>query len=202
MTTKNSTLLIVDDDESQQWFLQNAFERAYPGQRIYGLSSGNEAIAYLQGKGKYADRAVFPFPSSLITDLNMPDGDGFAILDFLKRNRALSVAPVVVLSSSDDPDDVRQAYLLGANSYFVKPAGHQALEALARKIHDYWLDCEVPDVNEDGYAKETNSKGKLGEQFPKPERPVMPVSATCNAMRSPNRPFQDCSKPGCSPLFP
>ena len=170
MKTKNATLLIVDDDESQRLFLQKAFECAYPGHRIYGLASGNEAVAYLTGHGKYSDRTAFPFPSSVITDLKMPDGDGFAILEFLKSNPTLSVVPVVLLSNSDDPDDVRQAYLLGANAYFVKPASYLALEDLARRIHDYWARGEVPHVDANGYAIETASKGKLGERFSKPKR--------------------------------
>ena len=176
MKTKDATLLIVDDDESQRLFLQKAFECAYPGHRIYGLASGNEAVAYLTGHGKYSDRAAFPFPSSVITDLKMPDGDGFAILEFLKSNPTLSVVPVVLLSNSDDPDDVRQAYLLGANAYFVKPAGYLALEGLARRIHDYWAHGEVPHVDANGYAIETVSKGKLGERFSKPERVAAQLS--------------------------
>ena len=170
MKTKDATLLIVDDDESHRWFLQKAFESAYPGHRIYGLASGNEAVACLTGQGQFSDRAAFPFPSSVITDLKMPDGDGFVILEFLKSNPGLSVVPVVLLSNSDDPDDVRHAYLLGANGYFVKPASYLALEALARRIHDYWAHGEVPDVDANGYAIETDSKGKLGERYSKPER--------------------------------
>jgi CheY-like chemotaxis protein len=169
MITNGSSLLIVDDDECQRWLLQKAFERAYASQRVYGLASGNEAVAYLEGKGKYADRTAFPFPSSVVTDLKMPDGDGFVILEFLKSNPSLSVAPVIVLSCSDDPDDVRQAYLLGAKSFFVKPSGQPALEALARKIHDYWTACEIPAVDQQGYAIETNSRGKLGGGYPNPK---------------------------------
>ena len=186
MTTRNPTLLIVDDDESQRWFLQRAFERTFPGYAIHVLSSGNEAVAYLAGDAQFTDRAVFPFPSGVITDLKMADGDGFVILEFLRSNPSLSVVPVIVLSCSDDPDDVRQAYLLGAKSFFAKPSGQPALEALARKVHDYWTACEIPAVDQQGYATATNSRGKLGDRLPKA------AATEWNAPGSPDWPLFDC----------
>ena len=100
-------------------------------------SSGDEAIAYLKGEGKFADRNEFKFPSFIITDLKMSPGDGFHVLEFLKNHPALSLIPAVMLSTSDDPDDIRQAYLLGASSYFVKPPTLKGLQAIFRKIHEY-----------------------------------------------------------------
>jgi CheY-like chemotaxis protein len=166
------TLLVVDDDNDQRMFIEMAFKALGTTYRIQGLESGNEALAYLKGEGKYRDRTRFEFPICIITDLKMANGDGFEILDFLKKNPALSVIPVVMLSSSEDSDDIRQAYLLGASSYFVKPPGLPALGVLIRKIHEYWLECEVPEVDESGYALETSSKGKRGERFTKPKRPA------------------------------
>jgi DNA-binding response OmpR family regulator len=101
----------------------------------------------------------------------MAPGDGFHVLDFLKQNPALSVIPVVMLSTSEDEDDVRQAYLLGASSFFMKPLGLPALKALLTKIHEYWSECEVPRVDDEGYAIETESRGRLGRRFSKPKRP-------------------------------
>ena len=172
MKAQKFTLLIVEDDEDQRLFIEREFKALGAYYKIQGLSSGNEAIAYLEGKGKFGDRSKFEFPSYIITDLGMSDGDGFAVLEFLKNNPALSVIPVVMLSSSDDPDDVRHAYLLGASSFLTKPAFTKQLRELVRRIHDYWSDCEVPEVDVDGYAVETSSKGKRGERFTKPKRPA------------------------------
>jgi DNA-binding response OmpR family regulator len=69
---------------------------------------------------------------------------------------------VVMLTTSDDPDDIRQAYLLGASSYFTKPQDHQSLRELLKKIHEYWAECEVPEVDEAGYAVTTDSRAKAG----------------------------------------
>jgi CheY-like chemotaxis protein len=168
--TRKHTLLIVDDDDTQRFFLEKTFKNLGAKYRVKCARSGTEALAYLKGEGKYADRSEFEFPSYIITDLNMSPGDGFMLLDFLKQNPALSVTPVVMLSSSEDPDDIRQAYLLGASSYFVKPAGLRALKELVKKIHDYWAECEVPEVDAEGYAVPTESHGRPGARFPKPRR--------------------------------
>jgi len=75
-----------------------------------------------------------------------------------------------MLSTSDDADDIRQAYLLGASCYFLKPQKPEQLKALIQKIHDHWSECEIPEVDEEGYAVRTDSKGRLGERFKKPKR--------------------------------
>jgi CheY-like chemotaxis protein len=170
MKQKNTTLLLVDDDQDARLLLRLAFEALSATYCIQELNSGDDALAYLTGEGKYADRTKFPFPGYIITDLNMWAGDGFKILDYIKCHPALSVIPIVMLSSSDDADDVRTAYFLGASSYFIKPRSQQALQALVKKIHDYWMECEVPEVDESGFALQTQSAGKPGAIYPKPNR--------------------------------
>jgi CheY-like chemotaxis protein len=167
---QKQTLLIVEDDDDQRLFFKLAFESLGTQYVVQALASGEEAIAYLKGESKYRDRTKFEFPSYVITDLKMPRGDGFHVLEFIKKNPALSLIPVVMLSSSEDADDVRHAYLLGASSYMVKPIGVRAMRALLKKIHEYWGECEVPEVDESGYAVDTDSRGKLGARYTKPKR--------------------------------
>jgi DNA-binding response OmpR family regulator len=100
----------------------------------------------------------------------MAPGDGFRLLDFIKKNPALSIIPVVMLSGSEDPDDIRHGYLLGASSFFTKPNTPEGVIALAKSIHDYWSQCQVPAVDENGFALMTDSRGKAGESYGKPER--------------------------------
>ena len=170
MKASKYTLLIVDDDEDQRFFYKQSFEKLGTKYKVQLVDSGHQALAYLKGEGKFADRNQFEFPSYILTDLNMKPGDGFAVLEFLKNNPALSVIPVVMLSSSEDHDDIRQAYLLGASSYFVKPSDVADLKRLLKKIHDYWAECEVPQVDAEGYALKTNSIGRLGARFKRPQR--------------------------------
>jgi CheY-like chemotaxis protein len=95
MEETKPTLLIVEDDEDQRLFIETAFRSLGTCYGIHSLEGGNEAVAYLKGEGKYHDRGAFQFPSYVITDLRMPEGDGFTILNFLKSNPALSVIPVM-----------------------------------------------------------------------------------------------------------
>jgi CheY-like chemotaxis protein len=164
------TLLIIDDDPDQRLLAKRTFEALATKYKVQLAANGNEAIAYLKGEGAFADRKKFEFPSYILTDLKMTPGDGFHVLEFIKDHPALSIIPVVMLSSSDDADDIRQAYLLGASSFFVKPIGLAPLKALLRKIHDYWTECEVPEVDMDGYAVQTNDTGRLGARYKKPKR--------------------------------
>jgi CheY-like chemotaxis protein len=168
MKAQKFSLLIVDDDENDRFFLERAFQKLGPYYKIHPLSSGDEAVAYIQGEGKFADRKEYQFPSYIITDLKMFPKDGFFLLNFIKKHPALSIIPVVMLSSSQDLDDIRQAYLLGASSYFTKPAATEGLTALVSNIHQYWSQCQVPAVDEQGFALMTNSIGKAGEPYAKP----------------------------------
>ncbi|HEV2393205.1 MAG TPA: response regulator [Verrucomicrobiae bacterium] len=160
-------LLIVDDDENDRLLIERAFEKLNVGYRIQPLANGREALALIKGEGIYADRKAYPFPSFILTDLKMSGGDGFEILYYLKQHPEILIVPVVMLSGSDDPDDVRQAYLLGASSFIVKPTELNGLEGIVQKLHYYWSECEVPLVDESGHAIATNSGGKIGERFSK-----------------------------------
>jgi DNA-binding NarL/FixJ family response regulator len=123
-------------------------------------------MAYLRGEGKFADRERFPYPSLLITDLKMPDGDGFRLLEQLSRTPRYRVVPTIVMSASSDADDIRKSYMLGATSYFVKPAGFEALERLLKLLYETWLLAEIPAVDATGRQLDTRSMGKLGARFP------------------------------------
>jgi hypothetical protein len=72
--------------------------------------------------------------------------------------------PLWCFRHPDDQDDIRHSYLLGASSYFVKPVDPIELRDLLYRIHGYWKDSHVPQVDVEGYAIETSSKGKVGER--------------------------------------
>jgi len=133
------------------------------------VTSGHEAVAYLKGEGKYSDRDVFGYPDFVLTDLKMPGLDGFAMLEHLKENPESAIIPTVIFSGSQDNDDIKKAYLLGASSYHVKPTSPLALRHLVKTLHDYWMLCEAPEVDRAGRQVDTNSRHKLGERFSLPE---------------------------------
>lgn len=165
MKRTNPTILVVEDDQNDLLLIKSAFRAAGVTSGIHTVSSGYEAIAYLSGDGKFSDRAAYVYPDFVITDLKMPDGDGFAVLEHLKKNPNWAVIPTVVLSGSQDNDDIKKAYLLGASAYHVKPSSPLALRALVKALHDYWLMCDVPQIDGTGRQIETDSAHKLGERY-------------------------------------
>lgn len=165
MTKSNPTILVVDDEPNDLMLVQAAFKAAGVSSRIQIANGGQEAIAYLKGEGKYSDRHLYRYPDFVITDLKMPGVDGFAVLEYLQQHPQSAVVPTVVLSSSRDNDDIKKAYFLGASSYHVKPSDPAALRALVKALHEYWMICEVPEVDVTGKQLKTESRHKLGERF-------------------------------------
>jgi CheY-like chemotaxis protein len=100
----------------------------------------------LRGMGQYADRTQYPVPGFLITDLKMPRKTGFELLEWLHVHPECGVIPTIVLSSSRQPADIKRAYEAGANSYFTKPADFSRLQELVKKIFDYWICSERPEI--------------------------------------------------------
>jgi CheY-like chemotaxis protein len=163
-------ILIVEDDLNDQFLLKTAFKQIGVNDPIYVVNDGTEAIAYLKGTGQYADRDKFLFPTILLVDLKMPKLNGFELLRFLKNNPHLVVIPTVVFTSSADRNDVANAYLFGANAYHVKPPTLEKICHQLKVMHDYWITCEIPDIDKSGRLLPTNSSGKLSEKIPHPVR--------------------------------
>ncbi len=167
MKKYHSTILIVDDEPHDVTFIESSFRTIGVTDPIHSVHSGQEAIAYMMGDGKYSDRGVYAYPTFITIDLKLPGKSGFAVLEYLKKNPEWAIIPTVVLTSSRDLDDIRRAYRLGASSYHVKPASLDALRHQVKVLHDYWMTCEVPEVDVTGRQLPTNSAGKLGEKFPR-----------------------------------
>lgn len=169
MIRKHHHILLVDDDPAQQFLTQRSLDKSITrSSTVQVVNSGKEAIAYMIGEGTYADRDLHPFPTLVITDLNMPNGDGFELLQFMQSNQEWGVVPRIMFSSSDDDDDVRTAYLLGASAYHMKTMGG-ALDECMRQIISYWTSTQMPPVDENGRLMVTSSAGKTGRRFEQPQ---------------------------------
>ena len=173
MKAYHSTIMVVDDDPSDLMLIERAFRAIGVKDPIHTINGGLEAIAYMMGEGKYADRSVYAYPTFITTDLKMPGADGFAVLEHLKNNPEWAVIPTVVLTGSADLDDIKKAYMLGASSYHVKPSAPDGLRNILKVLNNYWLTCEVPEVDSTGRQLPTDSKGKLGERFAQPSSPAV-----------------------------
>ena len=140
-----ATILVVEDDPNDLFFLKRAFDLSRAQCLMQAVGDGAEAIDYLRGVDDYADRQRYPLPVLILMDLKMPRMDGFEFLAWLRREPVLRIIPVVVLSSSNLPDDVQRAYDLGANSFVVKAQDNTTLPDTLKTLASYWLEiCETP----------------------------------------------------------
>jgi CheY-like chemotaxis protein len=118
---KRSVILLVDDNPDDLFLTKRAFERAGVKHEVQTLSSGAQAIAYLAGNSPYNDRIKHPMPDLMLLDIKMPATDGFDVLRWVRGQRHFAPLCIVMLTSSDDLQDVNRAYMLGANCFLVKP---------------------------------------------------------------------------------
>lgn len=142
--TRDFAILQVEDDENDIFFLQHAFQTVGIANPLQVARDGQEAIEYLAGQGEYADRKRYPLPCLVILDLKMPRKGGMEVLEWLRNQSSLRHVPVIVFTSSARPDDIDQAYELGANSFVVKPASTEERVQLAELIKAYWLRFNLP----------------------------------------------------------
>ena len=132
-------VLYVEDEEDDVFLIRHAFKEAGVCHPLVWVPDGEEALAYLAGAGKYADRASYPSPSLLLLDINMPRLSGLEVLKWLRAQKEFRALPALVLSSSSQDADIRQAYQSGANGYLVKPSALRQLLKIAKAIQDFWL---------------------------------------------------------------
>jgi CheY-like chemotaxis protein len=135
----SSVILLIDDSADDRFLLRRTFEKAGIINPIQDASSGREAIEYLNGEGRFGNRAAYPFPGILFVDLNMPGVDGFDVLEWVRNKLEVRGVLIIVLSRLDELKQVNRAYTLGANSFLTKPGEERELEGLIRAFKDYWL---------------------------------------------------------------
>jgi CheY-like chemotaxis protein len=137
MNNQLPTLLIVEDDENDYFFLERALVAAKLEVQIQRACDGLEAIEYLAGENDFADREVHPLPHLMVLDLKMPGKDGFEVLAWMREQAELGTLPVVVFSSSEEPGDVENAYNLGAAGYLVKPSSYISYSEIVRTLGEF-----------------------------------------------------------------
>jgi len=136
---KLPVILVADDDDNDLLLLERAFQRANVASRFVAVRDGEEAIDYLSGTGRFADREKNPWPAVMLLDLKMPMLDGFDVLTWWREHGPARDLPIVVMSSSNQESDVDRAMALGAAAYQVKSGDLQCLVAFAKDLREKWL---------------------------------------------------------------
>ena len=132
------TILQVDDDPNDVYLLKHAMNKVGVANPVQVASDGQQAIDYLRGAGKFADRRKFPFPCLVLLDLKLPYVMGLDVLKWI-REQSGTAAIVLLLTASAEEADIASAYRLGANGFLVKPSEASKLEEMVKAIRDFWL---------------------------------------------------------------
>ncbi|MFD2938319.1 response regulator [Spirosoma flavum] len=120
------TVLIIDDDEDDRFFMEQAFKTDSPSTQLYLAPDGQQALDLLG--------STRPLPDVILLDLNMPGLNGFEVLKRLKQSAHYQHIPVVILTTSDADTDQEQAHQLGATEFITKPTTYDGLSAIAQRI--------------------------------------------------------------------
>ena len=144
MKKSHNTILIVDDDPHDRAFIESSFRAIGVSDPIHTVNGGQEAIAYMLGEGKYADRRTYAYPTFITIDLKMSGKDGFAVLEHLKNNPEWAIIPTVVLTASRLNIELMESYKLGVNSYVIKPADARKFQEAVATLAHYWLAVNEP----------------------------------------------------------
>jgi CheY-like chemotaxis protein len=132
------SILHVEDDVNDVFLLQHAMKKVGVTQPLQVARDGRQAMDYLKGTGKFADREKFPLPCLVLLDLKLPYVMGLDVLTWIRQQPGPPLV-VVVLTASGQYEDIAAAYRLGANAYLVKPSEASRLEEIVRAVKDFWL---------------------------------------------------------------
>ncbi len=137
-------ILYIEDEESDAFLLKHCFQQVGIEDPFQLVTDGDQAIQYLSGQGPYADRQRFPIPCLILLDLNIPKQNGFEVLEWRRQHPVAKLIPVVIFTSSSNPEDVRRAYELGAAGYLTKLPNPTDWGTRASAIRVFWLEQNTP----------------------------------------------------------
>ena len=137
-------ILLVEDNPDDVDLTLRAFKKSNLKNTIVVVNDGVEAIDYLFGTGAHEGRDTSELPELILLDLKLPKLDGLEVLHRIRNHETTAMLPVVVLTSSDEQEDLIRSYREGANSYIRKPVNFQQFIEAVQHLGLYWLVLNVP----------------------------------------------------------
>ncbi len=144
-----STILIVEDNPDDEELTLLAFRSNRIANPIVVVRDGAEALDFLFRTGSHTGRDVHSNPRLVLLDLKLPKVGGLDVLRKIRESPSTQMLPVVVLTTSNQDEDIVNSYRLGANSFIRKPVEYSKFSEAIRQLGMYWLLLnEVPPPNE------------------------------------------------------
>lgn len=137
---KPAVVLLIEDDIADQELTRRALVEGVVSVDLRIVSSGREAMDYLNHKGKYSDPRSSPRPDLILLDLNLPGMSGREVLAEIRSDPDLRQLVVVVLTTSDQIADVSRSYELACHSYITKPVQAEKFISIIRSLGHYWFE--------------------------------------------------------------
>jgi CheY-like chemotaxis protein len=138
--SKGGPILLVENEPDDVFIVQRSVKKVGIENPIFTVENGELAVDYLSGTAPFDDRAISPMPMLALLDLSMPRMGGLEVLKWIRAQPNLKRLIVVVLTSSQNHEDITAAYDNGANGYLVKPVGAPEFQALLLSFKSYWLE--------------------------------------------------------------
>jgi CheY-like chemotaxis protein len=137
------SIIMIEDDEGHARLIERNIRRAGVNNEIVPFTSGTAASNYLfgsDGSGLQRKRDAL----LILLDLNLPDMGGIEILQRVKENKHLKSIPVVVLTTTDDSQEIKRCYELGCNVYITKPVNYESFANAIRQLGLFFSVIQVP----------------------------------------------------------
>jgi CheY-like chemotaxis protein len=144
---EDALILLAEDDPNDEDLIRLALSQSNLAYTLDVVHDGVEVIDYLFARGSYRSREADHRPRVILLDLKMPRMNGLQVLQVLRRvrlNDGQRMPPVVALTSSNEDQDVNDAYRWGAHSYIRKPVDYEQFSRAVRAVVSYWLDLNEP----------------------------------------------------------
>ncbi len=138
-TGRRAIVLLVEDSPADQLTVERALEEAKVDCHLMVVENGNQALSLLRGEPPYADCTAYPRPDLVLMDINMPIMDGITTLKHIRNDSNLRTLPVVMLTTSDTPNDINTSYTDGANAFVTKPVNELGFIEAVQKLDCFWF---------------------------------------------------------------